>query len=954
MSRWRSAVRAAIASAFIVAGLPGGTYAQSAPTPAAEPRHTLTGHSVPALARATVLQPTDPNRQLELTVALATRNQDQLKTLIAQQADPTSSTFGRYLTPQQFAAQFAPTQASVDAVNAFAASQGLQVKNVTGNRMLITIEGTVDRIQRAFGVQLRDFLLDGRTVHGPTADPSVPVSISGLVQAVVGLDDVPRLKPHIARPTQARDVHPNDGPGGGYTPAQLRTAYDVAPLPIGAGQTVGVVEFSNYTPADISVFAAQYGLGGINLSNRLVDGGTADHSGAGEAELDIEVVAGLAPGAQQLVYIAPNSDKGELDLYGAMIGDNQAKIITSSWGQCEPERSPAQMNALHSIFAEGVAEGISIFAASGDSGAFDCGFGPLSVDFPGSDPNVVSVGGTSLVASFTTGAYQSESVWNDPLGGSGGGGLSTSFPLPGYEFGPGVVSSYSNGMREVPDVSADADPNAGYSIYCTDPGDNFCDPFFGWNEFGGTSAAAPLWAGVTASINQYLSSQGKPTVGNAHNTYWRLFNTPQRFSPYHDVTVGNNMAYPATPGYDMASGVGTPDAFNIAQDIAGVGATPGAGVVTTLGAPQRLVDTRAVGGPIPAGTSRCFAVAGLNGIPGNAAGVALNVTAVGQTTNGWLTVYPGGPDVPATSTLNFATSEYAMANGAIVRLGAAGQVCVYVGTVGSVPGSAQVLLDATGYLSNTALLQMPMLASPVRLVDTRSSGGPIATGQFRCFNVAGVGGIPADAGAVVLNVTAVDYPARGWLTAYPAGQAIPATSTLNFDTSEYAMANNTIMRIGTGGQVCVSVGTVNSAPGSADVVLDATGYLSSAGLTKITMLTSPQRVVDTRNSGVPVSAGTSRCFQLTGLAGIPANASSVIVNVTAVAYPSLGWLTAYPAAGGLPTTSTLNFDVTEYAMANGAIVKLGSGGIVCVDVGTPNSAAGNSHVILDVVGYLVP
>jgi hypothetical protein len=205
----------------------------------------------------------------------------------------------------------------------------------------------------------------------------------------------------------------------------------------------------------------------------------------------------------------------------------------------------------------------------------------------------------------------------------------------------------------------------------------------------------------------------------------------------------------------------------------------------------------------------------------------------------------------------------------------------------------------------------------------------------------------------VLNVVAVGYQVPGWLTVYPMGQPEPATSTLNFDTSAYAVANGAIVRIGSGGQVCVNVGTVNSAPGGSQVILDATGYVSAAGRAHLSLLDAPQRVVDTRAAGGPVAAGTSRCFTLAGVAGVPANATGVVLSVTAVGYGAKGWLTVYPAGLPVPSTSTLNFDTGEYAMANGSLISLGRGGQVCTSVGTVNNAPGSSHVVLDVVGYLI-
>jgi hypothetical protein len=237
-----------------------------------------------------------------------------------------------------------------------------------------------------------------------------------------------------------------------------------------------------------------------------------------------------------------------------------------------------------------------------------------------------------------------------------------------------------------------------------------------------------------------------------------------------------------------------------------------------------------------------------------------------------------------------------------------------------------------------------MLTSPQRVVDTRSSGGPIAAGTSRCFAIAGQGGIPTNAAAVVLNVTAVNYTANGWLTLYPNGQSVPSTSTLNFDTREYAIANGAMVKPGTGGQVCVNAGNSSS-----DAILDAVGYVSSAGAAQVPMLASPQRLVDTRSSGGPIATGTSRCFAIGGQGGIPTNAAAVVLNVTAVSYTANGWLTLFPNGQSLPSTSTLNFDTDENAIANGAMVKLGTGGQVCVNAGNSSS-----DVLLDAIGYETP
>jgi hypothetical protein len=214
--------------------------------------------------------------------------------------------------------------------------------------------------------------------------------------------------------------------------------------------------------------------------------------------------------------------------------------------------------------------------------------------------------------------------------------------------------------------------------------------------------------------------------------------------------------------------------------------------------------------------------------------------------------------------------------------------------------------------------------------------------------------VPSDAAGVVLNVTAVDYLVDGWVTVFPNGQSVPSTSTVNFDQSEYAIANGAIVRIGGNGQVCANVGTVNSAAGSSDVILDVSGYVTQTGINEMVMLTSPQRVVDTRSLGLgPIATGTMRCFTMTGRAGIPTNATGLVLNVTAVGYATRGWVTVYPGGQSVPPTSTLNFDPSEYAIANGMIVGMSTNGQVCVQVGTVNALPGSAHVILDVAGYLL-
>jgi len=290
----------------------------------------------------------------------------------------------------------------------------------------------------------------------------------------------------------------------------------------------------------------------------------------------MEVVGAIAPHAKQIVYEGPNTTQGLNDTYNQIVNDNKAHIVSISWGLCEANTGAAELQTLDHIFKQGASQGISLFAASGDSGAYDCGDGNLGVDSPAGDPYITGVGGTNL--QLHSGAYGSESVWANPSdtqrspnGAGSGGGVSNTFNQPSWQTGPGV----QNGNREVPDVSADADPATGYATYCTVA--NAGCPSTGWITVGGTSASAPLWAGSMALINQYLQSQGKAVVGFANPALYSLFNAQQQSPAFHDITSGNNLHYAATAGYDMASGIGTPDVNNIARDLAlnaGGGGTP--------------------------------------------------------------------------------------------------------------------------------------------------------------------------------------------------------------------------------------------------------------------------------------------------------------------------------------------------------------------------------------------
>ncbi len=543
-------------------------------THAAASRYTFYGDLVPALQNSSPMHAAASNDTLQLSVALNLRNRSALNQLLADQNDPQSPEYHQYITPQEFADRFGADQATIDATVAYLQSQGLQMQSISPNHLFIDASGSVANAQRAFNVNIADYALGTRTVYAPMNAPSVPASMAGMILNVGGLDDATQYHP-LGLNQAKRSAIAHAGPGGGFTPNDLRTVYDANSLISnggdGTGQTVAIFELDGYNPSDINTYLSNYNLGAPNYSNVLVDGATnTAGSGAIEVELDMEVVSALAPGATQKIYIGPNSTQGVNDTYNQIVTDNVANVTSTSWGQCEAASGNGELQALNNIFAQGAAQGQAFFAASGDSGAFDCNDNNLAVDSPADDPNVVGVGGTNLQLA-ADGTYGSESAWSNPNdtqrspnGAGGGGGVSTFFAEPNDQSNAGIT--LGNGNRTVPDVSADADPATGYSVFCTAVAAQ-C-PATGWLSIGGTSAAAPLWAGIALDTNEFLAAQGKPVLGNADAQIYTLFSAAQTFPAYHDVTTGNNLNFSAGPGYDLATGVGTPDAWNIARDLA--------------------------------------------------------------------------------------------------------------------------------------------------------------------------------------------------------------------------------------------------------------------------------------------------------------------------------------------------------------------------------------------------
>jgi len=535
---------------------------------------SLASHIPPIVKKSKLMGRATASDKVQMVFTLPLRNSEDLDTFLKRVYDRHDLTYGQYLTNEEFTANYAPTEEEYNEVIAFAKSQGLEVTSTPSNRLLLGVSGSVATVEKAFGVHLNRYQApNGRLYRAPDANPIIPASLQGKVSGIVGLDNYAIRRPHhVRRPVNAFNtfgVKPHgSGPGGGLSPKDITTAYGLKGVaPNGTGQTVAVFELDGYVASDVTSYLNFFNLPKVPLKNILVDGfnGSAG-GGAAEVTLDIELQIAIAPGVSSvLVYEGPNTSSGVLNTYNRIATDNIAKQISTSWGLGEEFNSTSELNAENNIFKQMAAQGQSIYAASGDSGAFDNG-STVSVDDPASQPFMTGVGGTTLSIA-NDGTYISEKTWGDAGSQSGGGGgISTIWSIPAYQVG--VVSAAtlgSNTMRNVPDVSLDADPSTGYSI------------FFGgqWQIFGGTSCASPLWAGYTAIVNQVRASINAQPLGFANPSLYTIGKGANYLLDFHDIAdKSTNLFYPAVAGYDDATGWGSFIGGKLLNDLSGASDLP--------------------------------------------------------------------------------------------------------------------------------------------------------------------------------------------------------------------------------------------------------------------------------------------------------------------------------------------------------------------------------------------
>jgi len=514
------------------------------------PQMPMKFHPIPnsersAAAGAVAIGAADPGAKL--TVSLRLRHRPGAPPLPAPGATAGIPAKSRhYMSREDYAQQHGTTGADFDAVATFAAAHGLSVTESDAGRRTAVLAGTVAQINAAFGVELQRFHTGAVSYLGHTGPASVPAELADIVESVHGLDTRQMVWP------LNRQAAPEQGTTA-LLPAQVAKLYGF-PTNSAAGQTIGILEFGGgYRTSDIQDYFQNIAhLPVPSVSFVGVDGATNSPGGGADSEviLDIAVTGSTAPGAKLVLYFAPWSEQGIIDAVTAAIHDTTHKpsVLSISWGA--PESSwGSGTTAMSAAFAEAAQLGVSIFCASGDSGSGS----PVDVLYPGSDPGLTSCGGTTI--SNVSGTSFTQMAW-----AGSGGGVSNVFPLPSWQSWARVPPSANpkgHIGRGVPDVAGNADPASGYQLILN--GQSI-------GVWGGTSAVAPLYAGLTAVLNAVL---GAPMGFLNDNLY--TFEGPYVFD---DVTSGSNGSYNAGPGWDAVTGLGSINGSPMEVALLGIGLPP--------------------------------------------------------------------------------------------------------------------------------------------------------------------------------------------------------------------------------------------------------------------------------------------------------------------------------------------------------------------------------------------
>ncbi|HEY3868887.1 MAG TPA: protease pro-enzyme activation domain-containing protein [Actinocrinis sp.] len=1030
----RAAARAgfvgASAAALVACGIWVGATGASAQTTANTPVKVGAAPVVPSAA--THAAAPSGSTPLTVDVNLQPRNEAAIGNLVTAISTPGSPEFHHYLSKGQYTSLFGPTSATVDAVEAGLEAKGLKVSSVSSDNLTIHVSTTFAGAQAAFGTGFAGYQLGSRHVYANTSAPQLPASIASDVAGVIGLDDLAEettdAKPIHSTGTGAQKstASPNyQAPGicsdseinlypyqGGltlengvdfYEPSTLDSIYGLTPE-LGAGDdgggvSVGVFELESYDPTGVADYEKCFGLSNPVKAVKVDGGPTAAPNLANnvgvESAIDIENIAALAQGSTIIDYEGPDAvnatDANVEDVYSAMVTQDVVKVISTSWGQCELDpSSPSLAAAENTIFQEAALQGQTVVAASGDNGSETCAGDTnltaaqqagLVVDDPASQPYVLGVGGTSMTGT----AAPQISVWNNSFeytgGGATGGGVSETWSaVNGGPQGGVEGSGYSNlcnaptgsVCRQVPDVSALADPNDGVliTVYYDNPNDPTAGPGEYSFLYGGTSLAAPIWAAVLAIADASKDCAGNGSVGFVNPTLYEdaaagdtgilndviSQNTGISGSVNDNALNGSGYAgseYPVTNGYDLTTGLGGPVGTGVTKSACGSVAPPTASYYVPV-TPTRILDTQTGTGapqaPVAGGGVVTLQVGGdtvgSSTIPtSGVTAVVLNLTATGSTTTGYITAYPTGTPTPGTSNLHFPATA-TVSNLVIVPVSAAGKLSLYNGAA----GTTNLYGDVEGYFtssSSAAGVDTYDAITPVRFMDTRNGTGvregSVPADGSVTLPVAGKNGVPANATAVAINTIAITGTS-GSITVYPSATVEPSVPNLYYGS--YTIANVTIVPLDSSGDLTFA----NNSSSAVQMVADVSGYYVAGTGGEVFHASAPVRLMYTANgigvgSTTPLAAGATMGFNLGDAGSTLASSSAVVGTLAAISPQDSGFVTAYPASIPRPTPSSLDFPAGQ-SSSNLAILPNTDGSIEFY-----NSSAGSIQLLLDLNGY---
>ena len=674
-------------------------------------RQLLQGHIPAMVSNLTPLGNFPATNRMDLSIGLPPQNRQALDDLLRQIYDPASPNYRRYLTSEQFAEQFGPSEQDYQALIAFAEQNGLQVTGTYPNRTLLDVSGSVADIERAFHVTMRVYQhpKEARTFFAPDVEPSLDLAVP--VLHISGLDNFIQPRPmslHAIPLDQLARTAPasGSGPSGLYMGKDFKTAYAPGVSLNGAGQVLGLFELDGYFTNDIILYETQAGLPRVPLTNVLVDSfsGAAGFNNV-EVALDIEVAIAMATNVSKvIVYEGPNPGN-PVHLLARIASDNLAKQISSSWLIGDDANADVQ----YLIFA---AQGQSFFQASGDDGAYYSGISQWA-----DDTNITLVGGTTLTMGGAGLGWASETVWNwystgQGTAGSGGGINFHNIPIPSWQKGISMtVNKGSTTLRNVPDVALTADnilvrANNGKSYYV-----------------GGTSAAAPLWAGYTALINQQAIINGHATVGFINPAVYTIGKGASYNADFHDIATGNNTnassptLYYATAGFDLCTGWGTPVGQSLITALAG---PPDALVITPS---SGFIAYGASGGPFTV-NSQTFSLT-------NSGIISLNWQAA--STSSWLNVSSTSGSLPV-----------------------AGQTTVTIGLNSAASNLVLGTYAASVWFTNRTVTNVQSRQFTLHVVQ------PLAIGPTNGFTTTGPAGGPFNVTAQTYSLTNIGAGALNW------------------------------------------------------------------------------------------------------------------------------------------------------------------------------------------------